>query len=98
MIAYFKNTAYLFIYLFISVLVLEVEPSDSSLIYNIQCSSQVPIPHPIPLQKSLVCSLYLRVSYGLPLCFYLIFPSLPLCLIQFIFLLLGFVFVLFFSE
>ena len=40
-----------------------------------------PFSHPCPLQQPSVCSLYLRVSYGLPLSlsFYLIFASLPLC-------------------
>ena len=58
-----------------------VEFSDSSLTYNTQCSSQwvsslMPITHltHLPLQQSSVCSLYLRVSYGLlPSMFFKIF-------------------------
>ena len=68
-----------------------VEFSDSSLSYNTQCSSQqvpslmpiTPLAHPptdLPCQQPSVCSLYLRVSYGLsPSPFLCYFASLPLC-------------------
>ena len=52
-----------------------VESSDSSLMYDTQCSSQqMPITHFPHSHQSSLCSLHLRVSYGLPPSLFISFP------------------------
>ena len=66
------------------VLASGLEPIDSSPAYNPQCSSQqvpslMPITHlaHLPPSTTLRCSLYLRVSYGLPPSLFLSYFFLP---------------------
>ena len=90
---FFFKFLFVFQLIYDVILVSGVEFSDSSLSYNTQCSpQQVPSirithpahPWPTSLSQPLVCSLLLRVSYGLlpSLLFSFPFPMFTFCFLN----------------